>query len=134
MAHNEDSTPEGVVQEEKKEHQKYNLSLYLKGKMFRDCVVDTRFDGNVITSAACYEAGFTPPTDDDEEEDDESVIVACLEGVCVQIVGSKEQYSLDFTIVNLPRETHLVPMQLGKKWVDSLIGPNSPNLHTQGEG
>lgn len=52
----------------------------------------------------------------------------------MQIIRSKEQYFLYFSIVKLPKETHLAPMSLCKKWVNSLIGPSSPNLHTQEEG
>lgn len=79
-------------------------------------------------SMACHEAGFTPLTED-ENEDDESIIVGCLRGVCVEVVGSKEQYSLDFTIINLPRHTSLASIQLGKRLVDVVIRSNSLSSH-----
>lgn len=85
-------------------------------------------------SAACYEARFAPPTTEDEQEDDESVIVGCLKGICVQIIGSEEQYSLDFTTINLLGNTCLASIQLGKKWVDSIVGSNSPSPHTHEDG
>lgn len=70
LDHHDDITLEKVVQEVKKDHQKYNLSLYLQGKIFQD-YVDIHFEGNLITSITCYEVGFTPPIYDDEEEDND---------------------------------------------------------------
>lgn len=79
------------VQEEKKEHHIYKLSLRLQGKVFHNRIVDTHSDYNSISRAAFLEVGFTPLVSQDEEEDDQSIVVGCLKGVCVQVVGSEEQ-------------------------------------------
>lgn len=105
--------------------------MHLQGKIFHNCLVDTRSNLNLISKAACLEAGFTPPKSQDEEEDDQAIVVGFLEGVCILAVGSKEQYSLDFTIVDFPRTRCFTPIQLGKQWVDSLLSSNPISSYMQ---
>lgn len=38
-------------------------------------------------------------------------------------------FSLDFTIVDLLGKRHLTSIQLGKRWVDSVIGSKSSSSH-----
>lgn len=115
----------------KKEHQTYRLSLHLQGKVFNNCLVDTGSNLNLISKETCLEARFTPLESSDEEEDDQGIVVGFLEGVCIQAVGSKEQYPLDFTIVDFPRTRCFTPIRLGKKWVDTLLGFNSFSSYMQ---